>query len=340
MNDNFDFAKNTIDCPRGKAEYFSLEKLKEIGCQLEKLPYSIRVLLENTLRSSGKDAGAKEAVYKLSEWPKSIGEELPFMPYRVLLQDYTGVPLIVDLAAMRSAFTRRKLDPRTVNSKVPVDLIIDHSVQVDSWSVPAALLLNLEREYERNSERYSLLKWAHSSFSDMRVFPPGKGICHQVNLEYLAKVVSLHETDGILTAFSDTLVGTDSHTTMVNGLGVLGWGVGGIEAEAVMLGEPYYMPIPRVIGVKLTGRLQEGATCPCVHHELSGHDALKMAKAAQYGRAGRLHTIRKVGAALSGKHSNCHNSTIFEGPSKQRRRSKGQGHAEPEQLRRILAGQT
>ena len=260
MTDNFDFVKSTIDTNQGRAEYFSLKKLKEIGCDLEKLPYSIRVLLENTLRSSGKIPGAKVAVNRLSEWPESIGEELPFMPYRVLLQDYTGVPLIVDLAAMRNAFARRNLNPRTVNSKVPVDLIIDHSVQVDSWSIPNALFLNLEMEYERNSERYSLLKWAQSSFSGMRIFPPGKGICHQVNLEYLAKVVSLHETGGVLTAYPDTLVGTDSHTTMVNGLGVLGWGVGGIEAEAVMLGEPYYMPIPKVIGVKLTGQLPEGAT--------------------------------------------------------------------------------
>ena len=257
---SFDFVKGTIDTYGGKAEYFDLNKLHEIGCDLERLPYSIRVLLENTVRSSGTIPGAKDAVYRISEWPKSIGEELPFMPYRVLLQDYTGVPLIVDLATMRSAFSRRKLDPRTINSKVPVDLIIDHSVQVDNWSIPDALLLNLEREYERNSERYSLLKWANSSFSGMRIFPPGKGICHQVNLEYLAKVVSLHETRGVLTAYPDTLIGTDSHTTMINGLGVLGWGVGGIEAEAVMLGEPYYMPIPKVIGVKLTGQLPEGAT--------------------------------------------------------------------------------
>ena len=260
MKDTFEFTKQTIDTHQGKASYFSLRKLSEIGCELDNIPYSIRVLLENALRSSNHVPGAKEAVYRLSEWPKSIGEELPFMPYRVLLQDYTGVPLIVDLAAMRNAFARRNLDPRAVNSKVPVDLIIDHSVQVDNWSLPNALFLNLVREYERNSERYSLLKWAQSSFRGMRIFPPGKGICHQVNLEYLAKVVSLHEIDGTLTAFPDTLVGTDSHTTMVNGLGVLGWGAGGIEAEAVMLGQPYYLPIPKVIGVKLTGELQEGAT--------------------------------------------------------------------------------
>ena len=260
MKNNFDFAVDSIDTYRGKARYYSLGKMKEIGCDLDHLPYSIRVLLENLIRSADKTTGADDAAYKLSQWPKTIGEDMLFMPYRVLLQDYTGVPLIVDLAAMRNAFARRKLDPKTVNSKVPVDLIIDHSVQVDSWNLPNSLTLNLEKEYERNSERYALLKWAHESFSGTRVFPPGKGICHQVNLEYLARVVEVEERPGGLIAFPDTLVGTDSHTTMVNGVGVVGWGVGGIEAEAVMLGEPYYMPIPRVIGVKLTGQLQEGAT--------------------------------------------------------------------------------
>jgi aconitate hydratase len=256
----FDYARAAIETYAGKAQYYDIHKLKEIGCELERLPYSIRILLENALRFSGRVPGASKAVHLLSDWPKSVGSELPFMPYRVLLQDYTGVPLIVDLAAMRSAITRKKLDAKVVNSKVPVDLIIDHSVQVDNWGTPTALFQNLEKEYERNSERYRLLKWAQSSFSGMRVFPPGKGICHQVNLEYLARVVALHESDGLLKAFPDTLLGTDSHTTMVNGLGVLGWGVGGIEAEAVMLGEPYYMPVPKVIGVELTGQLQEGAT--------------------------------------------------------------------------------
>jgi aconitate hydratase len=257
---SFDFTKDAFETYRGRAQYFNLRKLREIGCDLEQLPYSIRVLLENVLRNSGKVRGANDSVYKLSQWPNTVGDDMPFMPYRVLLQDYTGVPLIVDLAALRSAMARRKLDSKSANSKVPVDLIIDHSVQVDSWSIPNALFFNLEKEYERNSERYALLKWAGSSFSDMTVFPPGKGICHQVNLEYLAKVVSVDDKTGTPTAFPDTLIGTDSHTTMINGLGVVGWGVGGIEAEAVMLGEPCYMPIPRVIGVKLTGRLQEGAT--------------------------------------------------------------------------------
>ena len=260
MKSNFDFAKDIIDTYRGRAQYYNLSKMKEIGCDLEQLPYSIRVLLENMIRCANEVSGANDAAYKLSQWPKTIGEDMPFMPFRILLQDYTGVPLIVDLAAMRNAFARRKLDPKRVNSKVPVDLIIDHSVQVDSWNIPNALFVNLEKEYDRNSERYALLKWAHESFSGTRVFPPGKGICHQINLEYLAKVVEVEERPNGLTAFPDTLVGTDSHTTMVNGIGVVGWGVGGIEAEAVMLGEPYYTPIPRVIGVRLTGELQEGVT--------------------------------------------------------------------------------
>jgi len=260
MAEKFDFAKTSIDTYMGRAVYYDITRLKEIGCDLDSIPYSIRVLLENTLRHAEKVPGASEAVRLLADWPNSVGSELPFMPYRVLLQDYTGVPLIVDLAAMRTAFARMGRDPRVVNSKVPVDLIIDHSVQVDAWGSMNALFTNLEREYERNTERYSLLKWAQSSFNEMRIFPPGKGICHQVNLEYLANVVALRDVNEALAAFPDTLLGADSHTTMVNGLGVLGWGVGGIEAEAVMLGEPYYMPIPRVVGVRFTGKLQEGAT--------------------------------------------------------------------------------
>lgn len=260
MTQKPDFAQASFETYRGRAVYHDIGKLKEQGYDLASLPYSIKTLIENTMRSAGKIPGASEAVHQLATWPKSIGSELPFMPVRVLLQDYTGVPLIVDLAAMRSAFAKLGRNPTIVNSKVPVDLIIDHSVQVDSWAASNALFLNLEKEYERNSERYSLLKWAQSSFPGMKVFPPGKGICHQVNLEYLANVAALSEVNGVLQAFPDTLIGTDSHTTMVNGLGVLGWGVGGIEAEAVMLGEPYYMPIPKVVGVKFTGQLQEGAT--------------------------------------------------------------------------------
>ncbi|MFI5404757.1 MAG: aconitate hydratase AcnA [Candidatus Gagatemarchaeaceae archaeon] len=252
--------REKFEAPSGTATAFNILKMKEFGYDVERLPYSIRVLLENAARHSGKVQGALESAHALAQWPNSIGTETPFMPYRVLLQDYTGVPLVVDLAAMRDAARLRGVDPKKVNSDVPVDLVIDHSIQVDAWGDDLAFNVNLEKEYERNSERYQLLKWAQSSFKGMRVFPPGKGICHQFNLEYLSQVVAKAQSyDGLL-AFPDTLVGTDSHTTMVNGLGCLGWGVGGIEAEAVMLGEPYHMPIPKVLGVRFTGNLNEGVT--------------------------------------------------------------------------------
>jgi len=253
--------RELVATPSGEATIFNVMKMKDMGYDVESLPYSIRVLLENVARNSELVSGATEAAHRLARWPSTVGEELPFMPYRVLLQDYTGVPLIVDLAAMRDAANLAGVDPVRVNSRVPVDLVVDHSIQVDAWGDELAFAVNLEKEYERNSERYSLLKWAQSSFQNVRVFPPGKGICHQFNLEYLSKVITTAETaSGELMAFPDTLVGTDSHTTMVNGVGVLGWGVGGIEAEAVMLGEPYYMPVPKVFGVKLEGRLHEGVT--------------------------------------------------------------------------------
>jgi len=258
--ESLDKIRESIATPSGKATAFNVMKMTDLGYEVDQIPYSIRVLLENAARNSGRVHGALEAAHQLAKWPDSVGEETPFMPYRVLLQDYTGVPLIVDLAAMRDAAMQAGIDPKQVNSKVPVDLIIDHSIQVDAWGDELAFSVNLEKEYERNSERYLLLKWAQSSFRGLRVFPPGKGICHQVNLEYLSQVVAAATVDGVVQAFPDTLVGTDSHTTMVNGLGCLGWGVGGIEAEAVMLGEPYHMPIPRVLGVKLTGSLREGVT--------------------------------------------------------------------------------
>ena len=254
--ETFGNLREKIDSPSGKATAYNIRKLKDMGYDVERLPYSIRVLLENAVRHSGKVHGALEATHALAQWPKSVDSETPFMPQRVLLQDYTGVPLVVDLAAMRDAAKAKRLDTGAINSKVPVDLVIDHSIQVDAWGSDMAFAVNLEKEYERNSERYSLLKWAQSAFKGMRVFPPGKGICHQFNLEYLSQVVAARDGE----VFPDTLVGTDSHTTMVNGLGVLGWGVGGIEAEAVMLGEPYHMPIPRVFGVKFTGTLHEGVT--------------------------------------------------------------------------------
>jgi aconitate hydratase len=258
--ESLDRIREKVDLPSGKATVYNVLKLKDFGYDIERLPFSIRVLLENAARYSGRVHGALEAAHSLAEWPKSIDSETPFMPHRVLLQDYTGVPLVVDLAAMRDAARAAGIKTSAINSKVPVDLVIDHSIQVDAWGNEMAFSINLEKEYERNSERYSLLKWAQSAFKGMRVFPPGKGICHQFNLEYLSQVVAVSDGEGSREVFPDTLVGTDSHTTMVNGLGCLGWGVGGIEAEAVMLGEPYHMPIPKVFGVKFTGTLREGVT--------------------------------------------------------------------------------
>ena len=257
---SFDFAVDRLETYKGRADFCNLRKVSERGHDISRLPYSIRILLENAIRHSKRVPGATEAANALLEWPRSVGSEFPFMPYRVLLQDYTGVPLIVDLAAMRDAMAKQGKDPSKINSIAPLDLVIDHSVQVDRWGTSLAFEYNIEREYERNSERYALLKWAQDSFKNMRVFPPGKGICHQVNLEYLSTVVAVGERDGRRFVCPDTLVGTDSHTPMVNGLGVLGWGAGGIEAEAVMLGEPYHMSTPRVVGVELKGELKEGAT--------------------------------------------------------------------------------
>ncbi len=249
----------TIDTGSGQATFFRLDQLEKAGvAPVSRLPFSIRVLLENLLRNVDGELVTAEDVQALGGWqPKPLEpREIPFMPARVLLQDFTGVPVVADLAAMRPAVAKLGGDPRRINPLIPVDLVIDHSVQVDAFGNDAAFLFNVEKEYERNRERYAFLKWAQKSFTDFRAVPPGTGICHQVNLEYLGRVVQLR--GGV--AYPDTLVGTDSHTTMINGLGVLGWGVGGIEAEAVMLGQPYYMLIPEVIGFKLTGELPEGAT--------------------------------------------------------------------------------
>jgi aconitate hydratase len=222
------------------------------------LPVVVRILLENVLRHAGGGIVTEADVETLASWrPGQPAEaEIPFMPSRVVLQDFTGVPAVVDLAVMRDAMAQLGGDPARVNPLVPADLVIDHSVQVDRFGTPAAFAFNVEREYERNGERYQLLRWAQTAFRDLRVVPPGTGIVHQVNLEFLATVVD--DRDGV--AFPDTLVGTDSHTTMVNGLGVLGYGVGGIEAEAVLLGQPLYQPMPHVVGVRLTGELPRGST--------------------------------------------------------------------------------
>src|SRR3990172_1723855 len=230
----------------------------------EHLPFSIRVLLENALRHIGRPGSSvtEDHATALARWrPQDPARgEFPFMPARVVLQDFTGVPCVVDLVAMRDAMARQGGDPARINPVVPCDLVIDHSVQVDHYGTPDAFRRNVALEFDRNAERYQLLKFAQKAFTGFLVVPPGTGIVHQVNLEYLAPVVQLRDQFGEPTAFPDTLIGTDSHTTMINGLGVLGWGVGGIEAEAVMLGQPYFMVIPDVVGVKLTGRLPLGTT--------------------------------------------------------------------------------
>jgi aconitate hydratase len=243
--------------------YFDIRALQSRGiADIDRLPFSIRVLVENLLRElDGTVVGEKE-LGAIAGWRKSYAApvEIPFHPARVLMQDFTGVPAVVDLAAMRDAVKDLGGDPRQINPLVPTELIVDHSVQIDYYGTSDSLDKNVAMEYARNTERYKLLKWAQKSFDNFKVVPPNSGICHQVNLEYLGRVVIGEQTPDGLTAYPDTLVGTDSHTTMINGVGVVGWGVGGIEAEAVMLGQPYYMSIPEVVGVKISGALKEGVT--------------------------------------------------------------------------------
>ena len=256
-------ARASLQTAAGPLTYYRLGALEEAGLvRLAALPFSIRVLLENALRNVDGRLVTEEDVLAAARWdPRSPSRrEFPFMPARVLMQDLTGVPAVVDLAAMRSAMARSGEDPRKVNPVVPVDLVIDHSVQVDYFGTPMAFQFNVQREFERNQERYMFLRWAQKAFQNFRVVPPGTGIVHQVNLEYLATVVATREGPNGTVAFPDTVVGTDSHTTMINGLSVLGWGVGGIEAEAVLLGQPYYMQLPEVVGFQLTGSLREGVT--------------------------------------------------------------------------------
>ena len=247
----------------GERDY-TYYRLEQSGAtDLARMPMTVKVLLENTLRNAGRGAVREHECVTLASWrpEAAIEAEIPFMPARVLMQDFTGVPAVVDLAAMRDAMADIGGDPARVEPLVPADLVIDHSVQVDQFRGAGAFAFNVEREYERNGERYQLLRWAQSAFAGLRVVPPGTGIVHQVNLEYLAQViVARADESGETIAFPDTLVGTDSHTTMVNGLGVLGYGVGGIEAEAVLLGQPLYQPMPRVIGVRLFGDLPRGST--------------------------------------------------------------------------------
>ena len=256
-------SKQILQTPSGNYTYYPIKSVQNAGLMdIDKTPYSIRVLLENVIRNADGGPATEDHIKLVSSWRPNNkpSSEFPYMPGRVLLQDFTGVPVAVDIAAMRDAVSELGGDASIINPIVRSDMVIDHSVQVDHFSTPNALNLNIEMEFDRNTERYQLLKWAQNAFDNFKIVPPGTGIVHQVNLEYLAEVV-LSEDDVINPlAFLDTCVGTDSHTTMVNGLGVLGWGVGGIEAEAVMLGQPYYMVVPEVVGVKLTGTLPNGST--------------------------------------------------------------------------------
>ena len=254
-------ARSSLQVGGREFEIFRLDALQE-RFDVARLPYSIKVLLENVLRLEDGTSVSAADVEAIASWDAAAepSTEIPFQPARVLMQDFTGVPAVVDLAAMRDAMEEIGGNPAQINPLVDVDLVIDHSVQVDAFGNARAFAVNAEHDFERNRERYSFLKWGQQSFDNFRVVPPARGICHQVNLEYLAQVVYSRESDGVLRAYPDTLVGTDSHTTMVNGLGVLGWGVGGIEAEAAMLGQPISMLLPQVVGFKLSGALPEGAT--------------------------------------------------------------------------------
>jgi aconitate hydratase len=255
-------AKSTLTVGSKDYTYYSLpEAAKSLG-DISRLPYSLKVLLENMLRYEDDRTVSADDVKAVADWlqTQSSSREIAYRPARVLMQDFTGVPAVVDLAAMRDAMVNLGGDPDKINPLSPVDLVIDHSVMVDSFGSADAFAENVDREFQRNNERYAFLRWGQSAFDNFRVVPPGTGICHQVNLEYLAQVVWTKDENGETVAYPDTLVGTDSHTTMINGLAVLGWGVGGIEAEAAMLGQPISMLIPEVVGFKLTGQLPEGAT--------------------------------------------------------------------------------
>jgi aconitate hydratase len=254
-------ARDTLEVSGRSYEIHRLDVLQS-KFDVARLPYSLKVLLENVLRLEDGQSVSAEDVEAIASWDAKAEPsiEIPFQPARVLMQDFTGVPAVVDLAAMRDAIEDLGGDPAAINPLVDVDLVIDHSVQVDAFGNPRAFAINAEREFERNNERYSFLRWGQEAFDNFRVVPPATGICHQVNLEYIAQVVYSRDRDGTLSAYPDTLVGTDSHTTMINGLGVLGWGVGGIEAEAAMLGQPISMLLPQVIGFELSGEMREGAT--------------------------------------------------------------------------------
>ncbi len=291
MSDSNPFgSRNSLQTRSGKADYFRLESLEREGIgEIASLPFTIKILLESILRHCDGNLIQEEEVVSLANWaPNGASQsEIPFMPARILLQDFTGVPALVDLAAMRSAIHRLGGEPAKIEPLIPAELVIDHSVQVDYFASPEALKENMRLEFQRNLERYQFLKWGQGAFESFKVVPPGVGIVHQVNLEYLARGVFLNE-QGI--AYPDSLVGTDSHTTMINGLGILGWGVGGIEAEAGMLGQPLYMLPPEVIGFKMTGQLPEGATATDLVLKVT--DMLR-----QYGVVGKF--VEYFGPGLS-----------------------------------------
>ncbi|MEQ1822338.1 MAG: aconitate hydratase AcnA [Fimbriimonadaceae bacterium] len=253
-------SKTKLNLAGRDVNIYSLKSLDQQGFSISRLPFSLRILLENLLRTEGQGSVFKEDIEALAKWDAKAepSKEIAFTPARTLLQDFTGVPCVVDLAAMRDAMAALGGDPKKINPLAPVELVIDHSVQVDAYGSEAALMINRDLEFERNQERYEFLKWGQQAFDNFKVVPPNTGIVHQVNLEHLARVVFVNDATG--DAYPDTLVGTDSHTTMINGLGVLGWGVGGIEAEAAMLGQPVSMLIPQVIGFKLSGSVREGVT--------------------------------------------------------------------------------
>ncbi|MDB5615688.1 MAG: acnA, partial [Devosia sp.] len=256
-------SKSTLTVGDKTYTYYSIAEAEKNGLKgVSALPSSMKVVLENLLRFEDNRTVTKADIEAVATWlvTRTSEHEISYRPARVLMQDFTGVPAVVDLAAMRDATAKLGADPQKINPLVPVDLVIDHSVMVDNFGTPGAFMQNVELEYERNGERYEFLRWGQSAFDNFRVVPPGTGICHQVNLEYLAQTVWIKEEDGETVAYPDTLVGTDSHTTMVNGMAVLGWGVGGIEAEAAMLGQPVTMMIPEVVGFKMTGRINEGIT--------------------------------------------------------------------------------
>ncbi|HEX4976774.1 MAG TPA: aconitase family protein, partial [Nocardioides sp.] len=248
-------AKSTLDVDGKSYEIFRLDAVTGDGVDVASLPYSLKVLLENLLRTEdGKNITADD-IRALGAWDADAepSKEIQFTPARVIMQDFTGVPCVVDLATMREAVEELGGDASRINPLAPAEMVIDHSVIADVFGSPEAFERNVEIEYERNRERYQFLRWGQGAFDDFKVVPPGTGIVHQVNIEHLARTVFTREVDGVLQAYPDTCVGTDSHTTMVNGIGVVGWGVGGIEAEAAMLGQPVSMLVPRVVGFKLSG---------------------------------------------------------------------------------------